>query len=169
MVLNAWNFQPRKQLLRLTSAVHLTLLSWNIEQGRRMWTAPLGALPETLFVPHSFSLLPFPLVFSVPHTPSPYPLRLPSSEGCDGEESPPHARSQKRDKKTRINRIFRFTRILSLSLPLLQMSSDRRHNWEPHHWLLINNNVVGVFTLTPIFSNKEIGSSLYSASVVDTM
>lgn len=37
--LNGWNFQPRKQLLSLTSAVLLTLLSWNIEQRRRMWTA----------------------------------------------------------------------------------------------------------------------------------
>lgn len=37
MALNAWNFQPRKQLLSLTSAVRLTLLSWNIEQRRRMW------------------------------------------------------------------------------------------------------------------------------------
>lgn len=37
MALNAWNFQPRKQLFGLTSAVRLTLLSWNIEQGRRMW------------------------------------------------------------------------------------------------------------------------------------
>lgn len=37
MALNAWNFQPRKQLFSLTSAVRLTLLSWNIEQGRRMW------------------------------------------------------------------------------------------------------------------------------------
>lgn len=36
--LNGWNFQPRKQLLSLTSAVRLTLLSWNIEQRRRMWT-----------------------------------------------------------------------------------------------------------------------------------
>lgn len=33
MVLNAWNFQPRKQLLSLTSAVRITLLSWNIGQG----------------------------------------------------------------------------------------------------------------------------------------
>lgn len=38
MALNGWNFQPRKQLLSLTSAVRLTLLSWNIEQRRRMWT-----------------------------------------------------------------------------------------------------------------------------------
>lgn len=37
MALNAWNFQPRKQLFSLTSAVCLTLLSWNIEQRRRMW------------------------------------------------------------------------------------------------------------------------------------
>ncbi|TNN80183.1 hypothetical protein EYF80_009508 [Liparis tanakae] len=37
MALNAWNFQPRKQLFSLTSAVRLTLLSWNIEQRRRMW------------------------------------------------------------------------------------------------------------------------------------
>lgn len=37
MALNGWNFQPRKQLLSLTSAVRLTLLSWNIEQRRRMW------------------------------------------------------------------------------------------------------------------------------------
>lgn len=36
MALNARNFQPRKQLLSLTSAVRLTLLSWNIEQRRRM-------------------------------------------------------------------------------------------------------------------------------------
>lgn len=36
--LNGWNFQPRKQLLSLTSAVRITLLSWNIEQRRRMWT-----------------------------------------------------------------------------------------------------------------------------------
>lgn len=36
MALNAWNFQPRKQLFSLTSAVRLTLLSWNIEQRRRM-------------------------------------------------------------------------------------------------------------------------------------
>jgi len=144
MVLNAWNFQPRKQLLRLTSAVHLTLLSWNIEQGRRMWTAPLGALPETLFVPHSFFASPFPsglfsFCFFVPPSFS--------SEGWGGEESPPHARSQKRDQKTRINRISLFTSRLSLSLPSLQMSSDRWHNCEPHHWLLINNNVVGVFTV----------------------
>lgn len=36
MALNAWNFQPRKQLFSLTSAVRLTLLSWNIEQRRRI-------------------------------------------------------------------------------------------------------------------------------------
>lgn len=33
MVLNAWNSQPRKQLFSLTSAVRITLLSWNIGQG----------------------------------------------------------------------------------------------------------------------------------------
>ncbi|KAL1258229.1 hypothetical protein QQF64_011473 [Cirrhinus molitorella] len=119
MVLNAWNFQPRKQLLRLTSAVHLTLLSWNIEQGRRMWTAPLGALPETLFVPHSFLLLPFPLVFAV-FFPAP---RL---KGGAVGSLPPHARSEKRDKATRINQILCFTTRLFLSLPFRQMSpSDR--------------------------------------------
>ncbi len=108
MVLNAWNFQPRKQLLRLTSAVHLTLLSWNIEQGRRMWTAPLGALPETLFVPHSFSLLPFPLVFSF------FFFQLLVWRVGRWGVSPPRARSQKRDKATRINQILCFTSRLFL-------------------------------------------------------
>lgn len=44
MALNAWNFQPRKQLFSLTSAVRLTLLSWNIEQGRRMWPVSWSVL-----------------------------------------------------------------------------------------------------------------------------
>ncbi len=108
MVLNAWNFQPRKQLLRLTSAVHLTLLSWNSEQRTRMWTAPLGALPETLFVSHSFSLLPFPLVFSVCFFPAP------CLKGGAVGSLPPRARSQKKDKATRINQILCFTTRLFL-------------------------------------------------------